>query len=120
MLMVLAEATARPLPGESPERQAREAVRILDRAAELRRQPTHAYHLRRADYLERAGDTGGAMRERAAAERIRPDDAFDHFLSGLECYKRGQPGAGRPAFPDRLAGPARLLLGAVPAGDLRA
>src|SRR5262249_21032463 len=43
MLMVLAEATAHPRPGESAERQARAAIRILDWAAELRRQPTHAY-----------------------------------------------------------------------------
>src|SRR5262245_13363816 len=89
MLMVLAEATAHPLPGESAERQAREAIRILDWTAELRRRPTHAYHLRKAACLERAGDAEGAMRARAAAERIQPDGAFDHFLSGLERYKRG-------------------------------
>jgi tetratricopeptide (TPR) repeat protein len=89
MLMVLAEATAHPRPGESAERQARAAIRILDRAAELRQQPTHAYHLRRAACLERAGDAEGAMRERAAAERIQADRAFDHFLSGWERYKRG-------------------------------
>jgi eukaryotic-like serine/threonine-protein kinase len=89
MLMVLAKATAQPRPGEFAERQAREAIRILDRLAELRRQPTHAYHMRRATFLERVGDTGGAMRERAAAQRIQPDGAFDHFLSGLERYERG-------------------------------
>src|SRR4029453_464693 len=70
MLMVLSEATAHPRPGESAEQQARAAIRILDGAAELRRQPTHAYHLRRATCLERAGDAEGARRERAAAERI--------------------------------------------------
>ena len=96
MLMVLAEATARPRPGEAAERQARDAIRILDRAAGLRRQPTHASHLRRAACLERAGDAEGAMRERTAAGRIEPDGAFDHFLSGLELYKRGLPAqAGR-------------------------
>jgi tetratricopeptide (TPR) repeat protein/tRNA A-37 threonylcarbamoyl transferase component Bud32 len=89
MLMVLAEATAQPRPGESAERQAREAILILDRSARLGRPPTHAYHLRRAACLERAGDSEGATRERAAAERIAPEGAFDHFLSGLDCYKRG-------------------------------
>ena len=33
MLMVLAEAVAQPLPGESPTWQAREALQILERAA---------------------------------------------------------------------------------------
>ena len=74
MLMVLAEATARPLAGESAERQAREAVRILDLGRpNPARQPTQAYHLRRAVCLERAGRRqGGPRRERAAAERVRP------------------------------------------------
>ena len=62
MLMVLAEAVAQPLPGESRIAQAREALQILDRAARLLRQPTHAYHLRRAACLERAGDAEGAQR----------------------------------------------------------
>jgi len=35
MLMVLAEATAPAAPGESAGRQAREAISILDRSAEL-------------------------------------------------------------------------------------
>jgi serine/threonine protein kinase len=89
MLMVLAEAIAQPLPGESPAAQARQALEILDRAAILCREPTHAYHLKRAACLERAGDVDGAKRERTAADRIRPDGAFDHFLTGLEQYKHG-------------------------------
>jgi serine/threonine protein kinase/tetratricopeptide (TPR) repeat protein len=89
MLMVLAEAVAQPRTGESAEPQARKAIAILDRSVEWRSRPTRAYHMRRASLLERAGDTEGAMRERAAAERIRPDGAFDHFLIGLERYKRG-------------------------------
>jgi eukaryotic-like serine/threonine-protein kinase len=89
MLMVLAESVAQPLSGESSSAQAREALQILERAALLRHQPTHAYHLRRAVCLERAGDAEGAKRERSAAELIQPDGAFDHFLTGLEQYKRG-------------------------------
>ncbi len=98
MLMVLAEATAQPRPGESAEHQARAAIRILDRVAELCRRPTHAYHLRRASCLERAGDVEAARRERAAAELIQPDGSFDHFLSGLECFKRGQTAQARRYF----------------------
>jgi eukaryotic-like serine/threonine-protein kinase len=89
MLMVLADAVSQPLPDESADRQAEAALRILDRAAELRHRPTQAYHLRRAACLEATGDTEGARREAALAERIQPDGAFDHFLSGLQRYKRG-------------------------------
>ena len=88
MLMVLADAVSQPLPGESSVRQAEEALRILQRAAELRHQPTRAYHLRRASCLKSAGDADGAKQELAAADRIKPDGAFDHFLSGLERYKQ--------------------------------
>ena len=88
MLMVLADAVSQPLPGESSVRQAEEALRILQRAAELRHQPTRAYHLRRAACLKSAGDADGAKQELAAADRIKPDGAFDHFLSGLERYKQ--------------------------------
>lgn len=89
MLMVLAEAVAQPLADESPVVRAREALKVLERAAELLEQPTHAIHMRRATYLELAGDHGAAGRERASAAGIAPREAFDHFLSGLERYKRG-------------------------------
>ncbi len=89
MLMVQAEAVAQPLPGEYADQQAREAIGILERAAELLHEPTHAIHLRRAACLERAGDTAGAERERSAADRVQPDGPLDHFLSGLERYKAG-------------------------------
>ena len=102
MLMVLADAVAQPLPGESPTRQAQEALRILERAAELRQQPTRAYHLRRTACLESAGDTEGAMQELAAADRIQPDGAFDHFLIGLERYKRGKLTQARTHFDEAL------------------
>ena len=102
MLMVLADAVSQPLPGESADRQARVALRILDRAQDLRRQPTKAYHLRRAACLESAGDVDGATRERDAAERIKPDGAFDHFLSGLERYKHGKLTQARTYFDEAL------------------
>jgi len=89
MLLVLAEAVARPLPDESALEQAKKALAILDRAYELRREPTRAYHLRRAACLQRANDQTGARQELAAAERIQPAGAFDHFLSGLARYNSG-------------------------------
>ena len=102
MLMVLAAAVAQPLPGESATRQAHEALQIVDRALVLLRQPTHAYHLRKADCLEKAGDAEGAKQERAAAERIHPDGAFDHFLMGLEQYKRGRMSQSKRQFTEAL------------------
>jgi eukaryotic-like serine/threonine-protein kinase len=89
MLMVQAEAVAQPLPGESSTSQAREALKILERAVLLLRRPTHAYHLRRAACLERAGDAEGASEARLTADHTPPDGTFDHFLTGLEQYKRG-------------------------------
>ena len=89
MLIVLAEAVALPLPGEVADRQARRAIRILDRAATLLPEPTHAIWLRRATCLERCGDLEGAKRAKSTASGIEPDGALDHFLSGLERYKQG-------------------------------
>ena len=102
MLMVLAEAVAQPLPGESPARQAGEALKILERAAELLKRPTHAFHMRRADCLELAGDPGAAAHERSIAAGTSPSGAFDHFLSGLERYKQGQLGAAIDHFESAL------------------
>ncbi len=102
MLMVLAAAVAQPLPGESAPSQAREALQILDRALVLLRQPTHAYHLRKADCLERAGDLAEAKQEREAAGRIQPAGAFDHFLTGLEQYKRGRMSQSKRHFAEAL------------------
>ncbi len=89
MLIVLAEAEAHSLPGESAFRQARRAIRILDRAAVLLPEPTHAIALRRAACLERCGDLEGAQRAKSTALQIQPSGAFDHFLSGFESYKQG-------------------------------
>ena len=102
MLMIRAEAIAQPLPGESATVQARAAIQILDRAVLLLHQPTHAYHLRKAAYLEAAGDAEGANQERLAAERIGPDGAFDHFLTGLAEYKLGHKSQARRHFAEAL------------------
>jgi eukaryotic-like serine/threonine-protein kinase len=92
--LILAGAVARARPGEDPRRQAAEALAILDRAAATR-VPTRAYRARRADYLEQAGDLGGARREREEAARLEPSGAFEHFLMGQERQAAGDLAAAR-------------------------
>ena len=73
LLLILSQAAA---PAEG--------LRILDRAVRLRPQTTAAYHRRRADCLERAGDLVGRDRENREAGLIKPATALDFFLSGRE------------------------------------
>jgi serine/threonine protein kinase/tetratricopeptide (TPR) repeat protein len=92
LLVVLAEAVAQPLAGQSEADQRRaagEALPILDRASRLG-VTTRAYHLRRAHCLAQAGDPAGAQRERQRAEELRPAGALDFFLLGEEHYRRGE------------------------------
>jgi tetratricopeptide (TPR) repeat protein len=87
LLLILARATAQPLEGEDAARQAGATLRLLDRAARLRR-PTRAWHLCRAACLNRQNDRAAAARETALAEAVEPADAVDHFLLGNECAHR--------------------------------
>ena len=71
LLLVLADVAATGLPEQEPAdstQRAREALAILDRAAQLRL-ATPAYHLRRARYLRQVGDGGAA---RTAKSRYVP------------------------------------------------
>ena len=65
-----------------------EALRILDRAVQLRPQLTASYYLRRADGLDRAGDRAGRDREVQAARALRPSTALDYLLNGRELVVR--------------------------------
>jgi serine/threonine protein kinase/Tfp pilus assembly protein PilF/regulator of sirC expression with transglutaminase-like and TPR domain len=67
-----------------------EGLRILERADRVRPAKTAAYHLRRADCLERAGDRAGRDRERRAAQQHEPATALDYFLSGRELAACGR------------------------------
>jgi tetratricopeptide (TPR) repeat protein len=87
LLLLLAEATAQPLPGEDPVRQAEQALRTLEQATQLR-PPTRAYHLRRANYLTQRHDSEAAAQARRLAESLPPTAAVDHFLLGDERYQR--------------------------------
>jgi tetratricopeptide (TPR) repeat protein len=65
-------------------------LRILDRAARLLPEPTAAWHLRRAECLERAGDLAGRDRETRDAQQRAPATALDFFLSGRELVSHGR------------------------------
>jgi tetratricopeptide (TPR) repeat protein/tRNA A-37 threonylcarbamoyl transferase component Bud32 len=102
LMLILADATSRPAPGEDRTRQAERALRVLDEAAAFHPAGSPAYHLRRAACLARAGDREGASRQRAEAERLEPRTAFDHFLLGQEWYQRGVLGRAKQHFEAAL------------------
>ena len=87
LMLIWAEAVAKPAKGEDPARQARLALGILDRAARLR-QPTRADLMLRADCLAKVGDPGGAEAARKAAESTPITDPYGHVLRGQELYRR--------------------------------
>jgi serine/threonine protein kinase/tetratricopeptide (TPR) repeat protein len=77
LLLVVAESVEQPAEG----------LRWLDAAAKLS-SLTPAYHLARANCLERSGNAKEAGREREAAGRVLPSTPLDHFLLGREAYQR--------------------------------
>jgi serine/threonine-protein kinase len=92
LLLVLAEVAAHGSPepqADDPGRPIRQALTLLDRAAQLG-PATPAYHLRRARYLHQLGDEAGARQERARAESLKPAGALDYFLLGQEQFRQGK------------------------------
>jgi serine/threonine protein kinase/predicted Zn-dependent protease len=93
LLLYLADAQAQPLPHQSPDdkagnaREALKALALLGPATGLR---THAYHLRRARYLEQAGEKRAARDELALARDLPATSAFDRYLLGLELFHQGK------------------------------
>ncbi|MGP0062492.1 MAG: protein kinase domain-containing protein [Isosphaeraceae bacterium] len=87
LALILAEAVSRPLQGEDPAAQAREALRILRRIERVR-PPTKTFYLRRAAYLEQAGDRPGAeaQRTRAGMADVAENASIDDFLEGEAAY----------------------------------
>jgi tetratricopeptide (TPR) repeat protein len=86
VLLILADANARLLPeqaGAERERQLREALRLVDRAAVLVPR-TVIVHRRRARYLALLGQPAEAGQEKQRAEALRPQTALDWFLVGHE------------------------------------
>ena len=88
-LLILADGVAHR-PGAGPKQRAKEALKVLDRAAPMRRSASRGYHLRRSSYLATTGESRSAEQERAQAEREAPVDAFDFFLNGHERLKRSE------------------------------
>src|SRR5262249_7426699 len=94
LFLIWADAVAQPLTGEDRVVQADRALRILDRAVQLRaptRAPTRAYHLRRANYLAQKGDEPAAQQERARGLVLQPDDVVDFFLLGQQASQGKKP-----------------------------
>jgi len=67
-----------------------EGLKVLDRAAALRPEPTPAHHLRRAAILFQTGDKAGRAREEQLANNLPPTTALDHLALGREQLARGQ------------------------------
>jgi serine/threonine protein kinase/tetratricopeptide (TPR) repeat protein len=102
MLLVYAESIAYPLSGENAVKQAERALHVLDAATALRREPTHAFHVIRAACFKRAENQTAADAEKEIADRILPEGAFDHFLTGLDLYKRGYVARAKHHFAETL------------------
>ena len=92
LLLLLADVAANGLPEQEradPSQRIREALALLDRAAQMR-PSTPAYHLRRARYLRQLGDEDGARQEQRRADTLQPAGALDHFLRGQERFHQGE------------------------------
>ena len=115
MLMVLAEAVARPLPGEDPRPGCRGAAHPRTRCGVA--SPDAGLSHPSATCLERAGDAEAAHRERTEAEPLEPAGAFDRFLLGQDATSAA---IGRPpcATSSGDRGAVRPVLGPVPLGHL--
>src|SRR5262249_34982088 len=93
MLLVLAEAEAHPLSGQSPggEREAlNKALAILDQADRLGIR-TAAIHWRKSRYQDRLGDYSRAAEERERAASFKSSDppgSLASFLLGIELYQQ--------------------------------
>jgi tetratricopeptide (TPR) repeat protein len=91
LLMLFADAEAmsgRDQDIEHKRAYARRALRILEQAAGIG-PGTRSYHVRRARYLEQAGDLVGAQDETARAAGIEPTLPVDLFLLGEQLHKQG-------------------------------
>jgi len=91
LLFIWADVSLETVSDQSDEERrvrARQALRILDRAAQLDVK-TQAYHRRRAHYLALGGDQEAAASERRRADSLAPRNALDHFLLGQEEYRAG-------------------------------
>ena len=120
MLMVLAEAVARPLPDESAMQQARKALEILDRAVELRREPTRAVSLADGPPACNGRTTrGGAARELRGGRARPAGRCVRSFLKRPGAVQQRPSHGGQAKLRPCPASPAEPFLGPVLARHLR-
>jgi tetratricopeptide (TPR) repeat protein/predicted Ser/Thr protein kinase len=94
LMLVLADVVAGTNEKDEQGRSA-EALRILERASQLR-SPTGSHYLRRARHLrQRGGSAAESLSEAAAAS---PGNALDYFLLGDELYRQGDVAGAMRAF----------------------
>jgi serine/threonine protein kinase/Tfp pilus assembly protein PilF len=96
LLLILAESASKNDPAGL-----REALSLLDRAAEIGR-PTRAAWQRRAAYLDGLGQSDAAARARQRAQDRPPGGAFDLFLRGIERLRRGDLDPAMAAFENAV------------------
>ncbi len=104
LLLVLADTTAQPLPGQKDEQRrasAWAALAVLDAATKFPYE-TRAYHLRKARILALAGSGEAAKKERARADRQPASTDMDFYLEGSELYRSGDVVAAQEKFDQAL------------------
>lgn len=90
LLLILAETEAQSSSDENrpdKEKHLRAALAMLEQARRLG-EPSRAFHLRRARYLNMLGDKDHAAEAEKAAEGASLDQVLDHFLMADELYRR--------------------------------
>jgi tetratricopeptide (TPR) repeat protein/tRNA A-37 threonylcarbamoyl transferase component Bud32 len=103
LLLVLAGIEAeQPIRAAADKRQCRETVQLLECARKLGTQ-TRSDAVRRADLLERLGEHEQAKVAKDEAGSIAPIGAPDHFLTGVEQYRRGERAQAKISFHRALA-----------------
>ncbi len=104
VLLVLAEVEGTALLGEpqtTRNEKARRALQLVDRAMELG-PPAGADLRQHGHWLAALGDEKGALADNQRADGIPPKTAIDHFLIGIERFKRSQFEKAIPAFDAAL------------------
>jgi serine/threonine protein kinase/Tfp pilus assembly protein PilF len=103
LLLVLADSVAAPAAGQQPDpAQTAHALAILRHAGSLIGENTKIFHLRKARYLEMAGNRRGSDAARQMANGFAPRRALDYYLVGEEEYKRGHLDAASGNFQHAL------------------
>jgi tetratricopeptide (TPR) repeat protein/predicted Ser/Thr protein kinase len=101
LLLIMAGVTERKAGTGGDVTVSQEPLRLLERARQFGFD-SRAYRLRKADFLEQAGNAAEASHEREYAARMAEDNALDRFLTGQEEYRHGNWPAAKNAFSRAL------------------